>query len=243
MFSEATRLTLSTPIGMGLMELTERDYEILRHVARYRLTTTDALRRLFFADAKPGGEKNVLRRLVGDYLATQALYGKRVYYQLTPLAAKTLGEPEEITTPFGPQALVRLYGVMAFCCLGKNTKQVFTKTEFIKAFSGFSDLLDLGQTHYYLDYDGRTTRFGQILVEQGGESQRIINKCRKIVERSREIPQLQEIIADDLFVIAIVLAEDSKRQMLMTQLQKNPLSVWCRIEAVSDLGRLLPHLA
>ena len=61
------------------MPLTERDEEILRHVARYRLTTTEALRRLFFPDAKPGGEKNVLRRLTGEYLQPQPLYGKRVY--------------------------------------------------------------------------------------------------------------------------------------------------------------------
>lgn len=225
------------------MQITDRDNEILKHVARYKLTTPDALRRLFFADAKPGGEKNVLRRLVGEYLQTQPLFGKRVYYQLTSLAAKTLGESDESATPFGPQALVRLFGVMGFCCLGKTIIQVFTRGEFIKAFPTFAESLDLGQTHFYLDYDGRTTRLGQILVEQGGEYQRIINKCRKIVERGREITGFQEIIADELFVIAIILAEDSKREILYTQIQKNPLPIWCRVEVLSDLGKLFPHMA
>jgi len=225
------------------MPLTERDEEILKHVARYRLTTTEALRRLFFPDAKPGGEKNVLRRLTGEYLQPQPLYGKRVYYQLTPTAAKTLGETEESATPFGPQALVRLYGVLAFCCLGNTVKPVFTRTEFIQAFSRFADLLDLGQNHFYLDSDGRTVRLGQILVEQGGEYQRLLNKCRKLIDRGRELPGFQEIIADELFVIAIVLAEDSKREMLQAQLRKNPLPVWCRVEVVSDLGNLMPHPA
>ena len=225
------------------MPLTERDEEILKHVARYRLTTTEALRRLFFPDAKPGGEKNVLRRLTGEYLQPQPLYGKRVYYQLTPAAAKTLGETEESATPFGPQALVRLYGVLAFCCLGKTVRPVFTRTEFIQAFSQFADLLDLGQNHFYLDSDGRTARLGQILVEQGGEYQRLLNKCRKLIDRGRELPGFQEIIADELFVIAIVIAEDSKREMLHVQLRKNPLPVWCRVEVVSDLGNLMPHPA
>lgn len=223
------------------MLLTERDEEILKHVQRYRLTTTEALRRLFFPDAKPGGEKNVLRRLVGDYLQPQPLYGKRVYYQLTSSAAKKLAESEESTTPFGSQALVRLYGVLSFCCLGKTIKHVLTRTEFAKAFPPFADLLDLGQNHFYLDYDGKTARLGQILVEQGGEYQRLINKCRKIIERGRELPGFQEIIADELFVIAIVLAEDSKREMLNAQLRKNPLPVWCRVEVVPDLGNIMPH--
>ncbi|MCP5127494.1 MAG: hypothetical protein H6973_18225 [Gammaproteobacteria bacterium] len=225
------------------MPLTERDEEVLKHVARYRLTTTDALRRLFFPEAKPGGEKNIVRRLTGDYLQPQPLYGKRVYYQLTPKAAKVLGESEESATPFGPQALVRLYGVLAFCCLGKTIRPVFTRTEFIQAFSGFAQALDLGQNHFYLDFDGKTTRLGQILVEQGGEYQRLVNKCRKLIERGRELPGFQEIINDELFVISIVLAEESKREMLLSHLRKNPLPVWCRAEVAQDLGYLMPHLA
>lgn len=223
------------------MAITERDEAIIQHVARYRLTTTEAMRRLFFPDAKPGGEKNVIRRLTGDYLTAQPLYGKRVYYQLTPMAAKTVGESEESATPFGPQALVRLYGVLAFCCLGKTLKKGFTRAEFSQAFP-FAEALDLGQNHFYLDYDGRTARLGQIVVEQGGEYQRLLLKCRKIIERGREIPGLKEIIADELFVIALVIGEASKRETLTAQLQKNPLPAWCRIEVVPDLGQLLPHL-
>ena len=139
--------------------------------------------------------------------------------------------------------MVRLYGVLAFCCLGKTVKPVFTRAEFIQAFSGFAELLDLGQNHFYLDYDGKTARLGQILVEQGGEYQRLLNKCRKLIERGRELPGFQEIIADELFVISVVLAEDSKREMLHIQLRKNPLPVWCRVEVVSDLGNLMPHSA
>lgn len=224
------------------MPLTERDEAILRHVARYRLTTTEVLRRLFFPTAKPGGEKNVLRRLTGDYLQTQPLYGKRVYYQLTPLAANTLGEREESATPFGAQALLRLYGTLAFCCLGNTLKEVFTRAEFIQAFSSFADRLDLGQHHFYLDHDGRTARLGQILVEQGGESLRLLNKCRKLIERWRELPGLQAIIADELFVLTLVVAEESKRDRLYGQLRKAPLSVWCRVAVIADIGQLMPHV-
>ena len=223
------------------MPLTERDEEILRHVARYRVTTTEALRRIFFPETKPGSEKNVLRRLIGEHLQSQPLYGKKVYYQLTPSSAKALGESDECATPFGPQALVRLYGVMAFCCLGKAMKQVFTKAEFIKEFAAFGQSLDLGQNHFYLDYDGKTTRLGQIMVDQGAEYQHLINKCRKLIEKGRELPGFQEIIANELFVIAIVLTEDSKRDMLHAQMRKNPLPVWSRVEVVSDLGNLMPH--
>lgn len=226
------------------MSLTDRDQEILEHVRRYRLTTTEALRKFFFPEAKAGAEKNVLRRLVGDYLQARPLYAKKVYYQLTPSAARTLGEPEELAEPLGPQALVRWYGVFAFCCLGaKEEVSVFTRREFASAFLPFADHVDLTQSHYYLDNDGATIRLGQIVVEQGGEYQRLINKCRRIIERGREIPGLQEIIADELFVIALVIAEESKCQALSNQLRKNPLPTWCRIKVVPELSYLMPHPA
>lgn len=224
------------------MQITERDTDILRHVARYRLTTSEVLRRQYFPTAKPGGEKNVLRRLTGDYLQARPLYGKRVYYQLTAAAARTLGESEEHSLPHGPQALVRLYGTLAFCCLGARARMVFTRAEFIHAFPSFADRLDLGQSHFYLDDDGRTVRLGQILVEQGGDYLRLLNKCRRLVERGREIPGLRDIIADELFVMALVIAETSKRDMLYAQMRKNPLPVWCRVEVVPTLGQLMPHL-
>jgi hypothetical protein len=226
-----------------VMSLTERDQEILEHVRRYRLTTTEALRRFFFAEAKAGAEKNVLRRLIGEHLQARPLYAKKVYYQLTPSAARTLGEPEEIAEPLGPQAIVRVYGVFAYCCLGSKDKTVLTRREFVSAFKSFAEQVDLTQSHYYLDYDGSTVRLGQIVVEQGGEYQRLITKCRRIVERGREIPGLQEIIADELLVIALVLAEASKRDALYAQLRKNPLPVWCRVEVVPELSYLMPHTA
>ncbi|MBK8183339.1 MAG: hypothetical protein IPK63_10795 [Candidatus Competibacteraceae bacterium] len=46
----------------------------------------------------------------------------------------------------------------------------------------------------------------------------------------------QEIIADELFVIAMVIAEDSKREIVHAQLQKNPLPVWCRVEGRFRFG-------
>ena len=227
----------------SVMSLTERDQEILEHVRRYRLTTTEALRKYFFPEAKAGAEKNVLRRLVGDHLQARPLYAKKVYYQLTPSAARTLGEPEEVAEPLGPQALVRVYGVFAFCCLGSRDKTVLTRREFISAFKEFAEQVDLTQSHYYLDYDSKTVRLGQIVVEQGGEYQRLITKCRRIIERGREIPGLQEIIADELMVIALILAEESKREALCAQLRKNPLPVWCRVEVAPELGYLMPHVA
>lgn len=223
------------------MSLTERDQEILEHVRRYRLTTTEALRKFFFSEAKAGAEKNVLRRLVGPHLQARPLYGKKVYYQLTPGAARSLGEPEELADSLGPQALIRVYGVFAFCCLGTKELSLFTRREFASDFTEFAEQIDLTQNHYYLDDDGQTIRLGQIVVEQGGEYQRLINKCRRIIERGREVPGFQEIIADELFVISLIIAEESKRDALSNQLRKNPLPAWCRIKVVPELSYLLPH--
>lgn len=221
------------------MVLTERDGQILSHVARYRVTTAEILRRLFFAQAKPQAEKNVIRRLVGDYLQPSPLYARKVYYQLTPTAARALGQSEELATPFGPQALLRLYGVLAFCCLGERIWQALTRAEFTQAFPEFAESLDLTQNHYYLDHDGSTARLGHIVVDQGGEYQRLIGKCRRFIERARDIPGLKEIVASDLLVTALVVGEEAKGERLKSELRKTPLSVWCRVSVVPELTQLM----
>jgi len=222
-----------------LMVLTERDGQILSHVARYRLTTAEIVRKLFFAHAGAQAEKNVLRRLVGDYLQSSPLYARKVYYQLTPACARSLGVSEELATPFGPQALLRLYGVLAFCCLGERVWQALTRAEFLSAFPEFGQSLDLTQNHYYLDHDGNTARLGHIMIDQGGEYQRLIGKCRRFIERARDIPGLNEIVANDLLVISIIVGEETKAERLKGELRKAPLPVWCRISVVSELTQLM----
>lgn len=221
------------------MALTQRDGQILLHVARYRLTTAEIVRKLFFAHAGPQAEKNVLRRLVGEHLQSSPLYARKVYYQLTPTSARALGVSEELATPFGPQALLRLYGVLAFCCLGERIWQALTRAEFLSAFPEFGEALDLTQNHYYLDHDGNTARLGHIVIDQGGDYQRLIGKCRRLIERARDIPGLREIVADDLLVIALVVGEEAKAERLKTELRKSPLPVWCRIAVVSELTQLM----
>lgn len=226
------------------MRLTERDLKILEHVARYRITTSDILQGLFFAENQPGSVKNVLKRLIkGEYLQSRPLFHKRVYYQLTATSARSIGESGDIANSLGSQALIRTYGVLAFCCRAGTNKplQKFTRHEFEQAFPSFSNEIDISQSTYYLDQHGDTVRLGQLMIDQGGDYQRLANKCRNdVLSRAIQVPGLREILTEKLFVMTLVVGEESKQKALLTLFQKNPLPVWTRVETVPELIHLIP---
>lgn len=227
------------------MQITDRDQQILEHVKRYRITTSDILQGLFFAENQPGSVKNVLKRLKNDdYLQSQPLFQKRVYYQLTAKSARYLGETEDAAKPLGPQALIRRYGVLAYCCQVANGRQAkrLTRQEFEQAFPHFFQEIDIGQTDYYLDRHGETVRLGQLVIDLGGDYQRLANKCRnEIVDRAIHVSGLKELLTEKLFVLTLVVGEESKQKALLNLFQKKPLPVWMRVETVPELVQLIQN--
>ena len=76
------------------IRLEERDFDILRHVSRYKLTVLEALERMpFFPENAPHAAKEAIRRLRnGGYLQSATLYRNRRYYHLTRTAVNLLDD-------------------------------------------------------------------------------------------------------------------------------------------------------
>ena len=219
----------------------DRDQAILEHVARYRITTNEILQNLFFEGAREN-TKNVVKRLTKqDLLHSQPLYGKKVYYQLTTAGAERVGLPREAAQALGSQSLRRCYGVLGFC---HQTNEAQAKPrrrlapgELAEAFPDLVENLSSEQHDYYLDHDGKTVRLGFIKVDYGGDHKGLLRHCRQFVtEKARKTPVLKELVANELFVVAIVTGEESKRQAFYTALKQKPLPVWTRVEVFPDLA-------
>jgi len=70
--------------------MTPRDEQILRHIARHRLSIRPVLQQLFFKSSDAAG--NVINRLVrAGMLESSKLPGGHSYYQLTDKGAQALG--------------------------------------------------------------------------------------------------------------------------------------------------------
>ncbi len=104
--------------------LVDRDYDILDHLRRYRLTTREVLHRLFFADCEPNAVTKVTSRLVDHgFLNRYELYTGRSYYVIGPESAKLLGISLKKCKPLGTQALPREYGILLFCCMTPTPRE------------------------------------------------------------------------------------------------------------------------
>ncbi len=117
--------------GNTAVRFSERDMKVFRyHLPRFRLTTNEALRRLFGVSSVNTVNKWVSRRRDQGYLTTARLTGDAAvaFHQATVKAVEQFGLPacacshadrdENVAEPFRGQTLPRFYGMLSFCWLG-----------------------------------------------------------------------------------------------------------------------------
>ena len=93
---------------------------------------------------------------------------------------------------------------------------------------------------FYLDRaeDG-TVRLAHVVVDLGGDYQKLLQKLRGRVKMWLRTRPLDELISGGLFTIAIVVATEEKRKAIEGALSEHPLAAWVRIEVCRELGNLL----
>lgn len=217
---------------------------VLAHVARYRLTTTRILDRLYFPADTPAHDarKSVVKQLTRQgYLASAPLLGegREVYYHLTAAGAVHLGFPE--TYGGIGQDLVRAYARLLFCCAQKARPR-FTAAEFDAAFPGLrpagSQLFrDFPGHAYYLDTDSAgTRRLGRILDIAGHFKPAVVGAALSYAEGA-----FPALVADNRFCLALVVATVAKRQEIARALAEAPPGGQRHLRIlIEDYRELLP---
>lgn len=219
--------------------LADRDYEILQHVMRYHLTTRDVLHRLFFSDSDPNAATKVTSRLIlHGFLHRCELYLPKTYFIFGPNAAIIYGLSRQKIREFGPQALVREYGTLAYCCLSSQPRVRLTVSEIQKR---HPELLNakLDSSHYYLDNDGEVTRLAYIRVDHGGPPDHIVRKCKEDLQQRYAYKAFTDLIDHDRFMIAIATGTAEKAAAIHEAVKRHDWRNRFRIEVVEDLIHLI----
>ena len=219
--------------------LVDRDYEILQHLGRYHITTREVLHRLFFSDSEENAVTKVTSRLtLHGFLNRYELYFPRTYFTLGPQATLLLGATPKKCHELGPQALIREFGTLAYCCLSQESRTRLTVSEIRER---HPQLLQHGfdSSHYYLDNDGETTRLAHIRVDYGGGLEHIVRKCHDEIETRYESAVFKQIIDNDRFLVAIVTAHQDKVNAIHEAVKRQKWPCRFRIEAVPDLANLI----
>jgi len=220
-----------------MIALTERERAALDLIRRYRAVTFEVLCARI-CDGSESATKKLIARL-REYIASDPLGTKTVYYRLTPAGAKLLGAPEEISRPLGPQALPKALGVLDFCCGGAEQRQRYTRQEFLDDIPDLSkDLLGKDyHSDFYIDFDGAQARLGQIVVGLGGDYKKLLSKCRIKLREYLDLPHVRDIVSDGLFAVAIVVAEEEKAQAIRLALKQKPLRARVIVETSAELRK------
>lgn len=223
------------------MDFTEGQREILAHVVRYRLTTVDTLHRLFFTGLTRDAARKAGDRLSDAGWLRPFAVRNRTFYQLTRQAATQFGVPKNAADPLDAQALTERYGFLAFCCLQPIQRKGLLPAELKLSFPSLAEAPGVSTAHhrFYVDIHEGTLRLGRATLDTGGEYTRLLRKCRGIVLQARRIPPLRQLIDQDLFVLAILTSEPSKRAVLLDAIAQNPLSIRVRVEHIPELQHVL----
>lgn len=210
---------------------------LLEHLRRQRVSTSAVI-----ISELCNGSESAAKKLISrsrEYVASDPLGSKTVIYRLHPAGAKSIGAPEEIARPLGPQALPKTLGILGFCLGGPEKRQRYTRSEFLEDFPELEkDLLGRDyHTDFFLDFDGTHARLGQIVVDLGGDYRKLISKCRVRLRELLDVPNARDIVAEGLYTIAIVVAEEEKAQAIRSALKEKPLQARVIVETSAELQK------
>lgn len=226
--------------------VTDRDARIFEHVLRFRITTYEALKRLFFSENGLDAVKSWSRRMqTGGYLESAHLLAPRRYYYLTPKAVRLLGASDKVARALGGGALLRSYGILAFCCMQERVRRKLSRQEFEGTLPELvQPNLVASSMSYYLDDEQpdperpNKRRLGFILVDSGRDSRRIRTQVRHVIAERFRFPAWRQLLADDRFILTVITVSPQRKEAIEKLLQASSHTVPWRIEVVSDLKAL-----
>lgn len=230
----------------------DRDRDILEHVARYRITTSEVLTHLFCRTAN--ATKKVMKRLAAPVpaaglseaeeqklarpfpLQARELLGKRLYYHLSPRGALRLRlhPARRHAKPPGPQALIGHYAILIHCCLHDDQRILFTRKELAEQLPAVEHYAP-----YCLERHDGSTRLVRMVVDHNRAPEGLVEKCRQIVRDAQAVPFLGQRLRAGQYAIALLTTDDLKVAAIATAAQQAALSVPVMPVTIPDLLGLI----
>lgn len=224
------------------IRITDRDVRILGdHVACFRMTTYEALQRIYWPDGEINAAKSWVRRMKeAGYLSGAPLYGAHRYFYPTAQAVNEF-QLEHATVGFRKAVqLAEAYGILDFCCLGHRPLRKLSPLAFRE---NFPELV-LGRqvpSEYYLDDEGGRRRLGYIFVDTRRQLNKIRARIRTLIsERLGSEAWKLSIIQKRRFVIAILTIRPQRQKQIAQYVEDLHPEIEFRFACIPALGDLLP---
>lgn len=215
-------------------QLTARDRQILEHVARYRMTTIQALRHAVAPGISLNAVGKVANRLCSvNLLAKYPLAHPTQYFVLGSLGAKLLGIGVHRTTPLGPQSLPLEYAVLLHSVVGKRARYRLITNELLERWPWLPP--QLARAPHCLDSNAEVIEL--VRVDLGGPADHVARRAVRDVTLRRRLPQFLPAVAQGQFRLVLITAAKSKAQAIRLALEHHdwPAGLQLHFSVVSQL--------
>lgn len=230
------------PAQKARVRVNEHDARILAdHLGSFRMTTYEALRRVYWPDGGIDAAKSWVRRMkTAGYLADAPLYAKVRYFYPSQQAVTEFHLETGAQGFQRPTRLAEVYGRMAFCCLGDRPYRLLSPAVFRKEFPE----LIIGKKvpeGYYLDDSNTRRRLGYIFVDTRREPRIIRARLKDLIsERLANQAWKHNLIRPRLFLFAIVTIRERAAKQIARYLDGLHPEIDFRYAHFPELGELLP---
>jgi len=197
--------------------MTPRDEQILRHIARHRLSIRPVLARLFFKSPDAAG--NVIARLLKSGLIQSSKFPDGFsYYELTDEGARAIGlskTPEVRDDHCVHAALAALW----FCAMEEQSRLLLSAAE-------EQELLGVnapGAVHC-IQPDGEWSVLHELYIPGPGTSEEnVVDRLKKRIEDRRKDPLLRDWIASRNLGFAVLVENEPRQRALKNRIGKAEL--------------------
>ena len=178
----------------------ERDQLILEHVARYRMTTLEAIQRAVLTGLSRNAVNKIANRLcdAGSLRKHTLLYPMN-YFVLGASSVRNLGLGTHRASPLGSQSLPQEFALLAFATLGPHQHLRLNAAEVKRRCQWLP--LSLAVASHCID---QTNVLELVRVDLGGPADHVARKCASdLSERCRISEVLQDVAAGQFRLVVI----------------------------------------
>jgi hypothetical protein len=218
--------------------ITARDRNIIEHVARYRLTTIDALRQTLLRGHSAGAARKIVARLsASDYLHAYPLVHPSRYYVLGTAGARSLGIAMHRTLPLGPQSLPTEFATLAYATLGPHPRKRLQRTE-VSARCPWLPPVLAAATHCL---DEKQIGLELLRIDLGGPPDHVARKCVQDINRRLQLAEFLPFVRNGKFRLVVITATSEKALALRQAIDRHdwPVELPIHFSIVSDLLALI----
>lgn len=216
---------------------------LLEHIARYRLSTYEAMSRIL--ERGEGGRRN-LRRLLqtgsdDGVIDSAVLHSGLRYWFLTATGAERLGIDSSRSGPLSEPAKIRAYAMLLFCCLSETSRHRLSTSEMHgQAISLFRQ----GMPNTYCFDPSEQGRITLVRIDAGrhGRWDRIVQSVKEDRTSHLCFPQFRQLIEARRFDITIltVLPTKAERIANAVKAESDGEEIPVRVMALQQLLPLVP---